>query len=524
MLDVDNKQIAASTLYARNISKTFGGTQALKSVEILINPSEIMGLVGQNGCGKSTLIKIFAGYHNPDEGGELWINGERVSLPLSPGEYTKYGMSFVHQDLGLVNDLTVLENFCLNKISTSSSMYIDWKAEKKHAEEVFKRYKIYLDPEAYVASLSSLERAMLAIIRAVEDIRSNEIAMKKKRGLLVLDEPTVFLPRTEVDVLFNLVRNIAAEGISVLFVSHDIDEVKELTTCLTVLRDGRNVGTEKTANVDNAKIIELILGETLQRYQMESRELPVESDVPSVEIKELRGDIVNSISFSVREGEVLGITGLMGSGFEEVPYLLFGATANQSGKIIFEGQEIDLARFSPGQAVQSRMALIPSDRPVNGAVADLLVKENLMMQVMDKFNAYRLQHRKMDQVSKETINKYRVTPSDPNLNFSQLSGGNQQKVLLAKWMLAEPKLLILHEPTQGVDVGARQQLYKHIEAAAKKGTAVLCCSSDYEQLEQICNRVLILHHGKITNELVGEEVTKNRITHLCFDYTEGKIA
>lgn len=518
----EREKINTSMLYLRNVSKTFGGTQALKSVELQIMPGEIHGLLGQNGCGKSTLIKILAGYHAPDPGGELWIKGEKVPLPLSPGEFAQYGMSFVHQDLGLVTDLTVLENLCLNRISVSSAAYIDWSKERQRAIEIFEKYQIDLDPNAYVASLASVERAMLAIVRAVEDIKSNESAVANKRGLLVLDEPTVFLPRTEVDTLFNLVRNVAAEGISVLFVSHDIDEVKELTTMFTVLRDGKNVGSEKTEDFDTSGIVAMILGEELQRYEMESKGEKADDDsIPAVIVENLHGEILKSISFKVREGEVLGITGLVGSGFEEVPYVLFGHYATRSGTVSIKGVTYDIEKLEPEKAVQNaKMALIPADRPNLGGIADLLIKENLLMQVMSRYNSMRLNHKRMDADSHEVVEQYEVHPRDPELNFSQLSGGNQQKVLLAKWMLAEPDLLILHEPTQGVDVGARQQLYRHIEAAAKRGTAVLCCSSDYEQLEQICDRVLVLVRGRVSTELMGAEITKARITQLCYDSGE----
>lgn len=518
MPEFDIKQVESSTLYLKNVSKTFGGTKALRSVELKLMPGEIHGLLGQNGCGKSTLIKVLSGYHAPDAGGELWINGESVSLPIPPGGFTKYGMSFVHQDLGLVHDLTVLENLCIGKISTEDSWHINWKEEREKAVKIFEKYKINISPDAYVASLGPVEKAMLAIVRAVEDIHSNELAMKKKRGLLVLDEPTVFLPRTEVDVLFKLVRDVASEGISVLFVSHDIDEVKELTDVFTVFRDGMNVGSGVTAEFETDQIVEVILGQKLERYEV-STTIEEGDDIAAdgAVIENLKGTLLKNASFTVHKGEVLGITGLVGSGFEEVPYLLFGADAKQSGTMTLGGKRFDLSKFNPTMAVKNRMALIPADRPNKGAVGNLLVKENMLMQVLHKFSPYCLNHKAMDKQCHKTVEDFDVRPRNIELNFSQLSGGNQQKVLMSKWILADCELMILHEPTQGVDIGARQQIYKQIENAAKAGTAVICCSSDYEQLEQICNRVIVLIRGEIARELRGSEITKTYLTQLCYE-------
>ena len=517
MLNFDNQLIEGSTLYLKDISKTFGGTKALDSVELLLLPGEIHGLIGQNGSGKSTLIKILAGYHEPDKGGQLWINGESVALPIHPGEFTKYGMSFVHQDLGLVADLTVLENLLIGKLSNSSNWHINWAEERRRALKIFKKYKINIDINATIANIGPVQRAMLAIVRAVEDINSNETAQKKKRGLLVLDEPTVFLPKTEVNMLFRLVREISAEGISVLFVSHDIDEVKELTDEFTVLRDGKKILRAKTTEYKTSQIVEKILGEEVQLYKIEERAEEYYNLKSGIVADKIRGDLIKEISFNVHDGEILGITGLEGSGFEELPYLLFGERPEKSGTLKIGEKVFKLEDMTPEKAVIEKMALIPADRQNKGSIGELYVKENMLMQVLDKFNKYKLKLREMDKKSYETMEKFRVLPRDPNLNFSQLSGGNQQKVLMAKWMLGKSRLLILHEPTQGVDIGARQQIYKHIETAANSGAAVLCCSSDYEQLEQICNRVIVLVRGMVSMELKGRDITKARLAHLCYD-------
>jgi len=512
-----------TTLYVKNVSKTFGSNRALSGINLMIKPGEIHGLLGQNGCGKSTLIKILSGYHVPDPGGALWINGTQVTLPLPPGEFTKYGMSFVHQDLGLVNDLTVTENWAMNEIALTNNMRMDWNAVKADALKIFAKYNVSIDPDEEVANIGPMQRAMLAILRAVEDIHRNKATMEQHRGLLVLDEPTVFLPRTEVDTLFDLVRRIAQEGISVMFVSHDLDEVMELTDAFTVLRDGKNGGSGSTAVASKDQIIEMILGKKLNAYHVDTKDAEVfQRQEPVLRVEELMGNIVRGAKFSAHRGEVLGITGLIGSGFEEIPYLLFGAVKGATGVMEFQGKRQDMSRYSPRKAVEDRLALIPADRKTMGGAATLQVTENIMMQSLRHYRPHFLNFKKLREKSLDLISNYEIVPADPELEFGQLSGGNAQKVLLAKWIQENPDLLILHEPTQGIDIGARQAIYRLIEKTVKElGMTVICSSSDYEQLEQICDRVLIFVQGRIVSELVGAEITKDRITKLCYETALG---
>ncbi len=507
-----------TTLYLKDIAKTFAGVRALKGVTLSIMPGEIHGLLGQNGCGKSTLIKILAGFHEPDKGGKLWINGKKVKLPLAPGEFKNYGISFVHQDLGLIPSLTVLENWTLNEMAVKNMLRVDWKKYEAAMLNVFDKYGLHIKPNAYVQTLSPLEKAMLAILRAVSEIQANPVVREKKRGVLVLDEPTVFLPRTGVDILFKLVRTIAKEGISVVFVSHDLDEVMELTDTFTVLRDGENVGYGITKELTKDEIITMILGNDLVLYESADKGRKKKME-PCVSISNLKGNTVYSESFNIYKEEILGITGLAGSGFEEIPLLLFGANEPQNmGALTIHGKNIDLSQFDPEHAVAEGMALIPADRPNAGGILGLTVEDNMMMLSLKHYRPVKLKKRKMREKSEKLANEYEVHPNDVEMNLGQLSGGNQQKVLLAKWIQEKPELLVLHEPTQGVDIGARQQVYQLIEESVKKNhTTVLCCSSSYEELEQICDRVLIMVQGQIISELIGDEITKENITKLCYE-------
>lgn len=515
MTPEEKKFIGSTALYVKGLSKTFGSNRALDQVDLVIMPGEIMGLLGKNGCGKSTLIKILSGYHEPDKGGVLYVNGREVKLPLAPGEFTKYGMSFVHQDLGLVDTLTVAENWILSEIATKNRAKIDWKSTNKDIQETFHQYGLDIQPSTLVSSLGPVQKAMLAILRAVVNLHD---AQEEGRGLLVLDEPTVFLPKTEVETLFRLVRSVAQQGISVMFVSHDLDEVMNLTDSFTVLRDGKNVGNGTTQMVDKNSVIEMILGENLKEYHVEVKDvISFREKKPVLEAKQISGRIIKPMDFQVYPGEVLGITGLVGSGFEEIPYLLFGDVAEGKGHIIFGGQTCSLESFTPEKAVKGRMALIPADRKNLGGVQSLEISENIMMQSMRHYHPFHLDKKAMRKKAQALVKDYTVYPSDINLEFSMLSGGNQQKVLLAKWIQEDPEILILHEPTQGIDIGARQAIYNLIEdSVKKKGMTVICSSSDYEQLEQICDRVLILVNGRIIEELVGNEITKSRITEYCY--------
>jgi ribose transport system ATP-binding protein len=503
------------TLVVRNMSMTFGGQRALDEVNVSIRRGEVHGLVGQNGCGKSTLIKILAGYHHPDPGGELEIDGRPVKLPVRTGSASELGLSFVHQDLGLLPTLTVVENFRAWTISTEFEWFIRWDRERERTEEAFARFGLSCDPRAVVGELPAVQRALLAIVRALDDLREYTKEDDSRGGLLILDEPTVFLPRENRDRLFDVVRRSVAQGASVLFVSHDLDEALAVTDRITVLRDGRVAGTVVSADTEKGGLIEMIIGKRLEAFEATHREHTV-GEGSYVSVDGVTGGTIKNVSFTLDEGEVLGLTGLVGSGFEELPYQMFGATPAVSGRMTIAGVEHDLAAMSPPDAIKAGMALIPADRQGAAGIGSLLVRENVMMQVIDQYRPYRLDRRRYLRDAAKTLRQYDVRPPEPIMDFQALSGGNQQKVVLAKWLQAAPKVLLVHEPTQGVDVGARLQVFETITQAATQGQSVVCVSSDYEQLATICDRVLIFHDGQIMSTLVGDQITKDRITEQCY--------
>jgi ribose transport system ATP-binding protein len=471
----------------------------------------VHGLLGENGSGKSTLIKILAGFHAPDDG-ELEIAGQPVPLPLPPGLFREFGIGFVHQDLALILSLTVVENLRAGLIARARRRpFLSWRAEARRARATFARYGVRISPTAIVGELRPADRALLAIVRAIEDVRDEH----EGPGMLVLDEPTVFLPRAEVEHLFALIREITATGGSVLFVSHELDEVRQITDRVTVLRDGRVAGTAVTADTDESRLVEMIIGRRLATYVVERRDRPDHARAASV--RDLTGPGVLGVSFDVQQGEVVGLTGLAGSGFESVPYLLCGAWRAQEGRLVMDGRERDLTGLDPHRALDAGIALIPADRQRSGAVGSLSVTDNV---TLPRLPAYRragvLRRGAMHRDTGGLMGRFDVRPGDPRAEYGGLSGGNQQKALLAKWLSSSPRLVLFHEPTQGVDVGARQQIYATMRAAAEAGACMLCASSDHGQLEQICDRVLVFGRGRITSELSGDDVTRERITERCY--------
>lgn len=517
MAAADGPSDSVPLLAFRNLTKRFGaggGTKALDDVSLTIWPGEVHGLLGENGSGKSTLIKTLAGFHEPDAG-KLEFAGNPVSLPIQAGQFRKLAISFVHQDLALVPSLSVVENLYIHDIVTAHNRWhISWRSEEARARATFKKYGIGLDPGAPVGSLRPVERALLAIVRAVEGMQSGDL---EGPGLLVLDEPTVFLPKHDVDQLFRLVREIAASGSSVLFVSHDLDEVREITDHVTVLRNGQNVGTNVTADLTKDDLIRLIVGHELHRDAMSVRELPVvkSTGTPAVEVDGLSGGLLKDVTFSLRRGEVLGVTGLAGSGFEEVPYLLFGAKAATSGTLILDDVKVNLPDLTPAAALAAGIALVPGNRQEEGSIGSVSVADNVTMQVLKRYlRLGRLQRKRMIVDAEVLGARYDVRPNNPSLTFSSLSGGNQQKALLAKWFSTEPPIVLLHEPTQGVDIGAREQIFSIIREAADAGASVLCASSDYEQLAIVCSRVMVFSAGTLVRELSGSGVTKEHIAEL----------
>lgn len=502
-----------AVLRMNNIRMRFGSFDALKGVSLSIRRGEVFGLLGQNGSGKSTMIKVLAGFHQPEEGSEVVLWGQTLPLPLDPMEIKKRGVAFVHQHLGLVPSLTVIENMRITALRQKTPWLVNWKKEAKAISALFADFGLDIDPFATIASLPPVERAFVAIIRAFEDLRASD-AGHGGEGILVLDEPTPFLPADDVQRLFTLIRSIVRTGASVVIVTHDIDEVRDITDRVAILRDGELVDILDTRSTERQSILDTIVGTRIDHFA-KSR-MPSQGIADAVIVKDLSDGKTRGFDFAIREGETLGVTGLIGSGFASLPYLLYGALRGR-GSLTIAGETFDLSRISPLMAQRLGIAFLPGDRLGAAGIGSLSVTDNITLPVLDRLlGPAGLDRRQMVREAGRLGQIYDVRPQDPQLPLGSLSGGNQQKILLAKWLQIKPKLLMLDEPTQGADFGARQQIFKALDHAARDGTAILCASTDNEQLEQICDRIIVFSRGRPVIELKGSEISRKSITEACF--------
>ena len=515
----------------RNISKDFGSNRALDGVDLRIGQGEVVGLVGQNGSGKSTLVKVLSGVYAPEPGGRLFVSGKEVPLPLLPGQASEIGLSFVYQNLALAGGLTVLENLTFGQRIAGglrSWAPINWLGEHRRAAAVLRRYDVRLNLDQRTGELAPVDQARLAIVRAAEDLRRYRTRTGNTHSVLVLDEPTVFLPEEDVEHLFDVIRAIVADGAGVLFISHDLVAVRSITDRVVVLRDGRVVADVPAGGYDEQALVDHIVGTSARSGQNAPAEEapPVETALApkepagaprqgeNVVVEHLAAGRLADLSFEIGAGEILGMAGLIGSGAEELPYLLFGARQASGGTLRLGAKTLDIGGLSPQRTVRERIALVPADRQVFGLSEHLTMWENIVMLVEDEHYRGGVFHRgELVALAREAIDRFLIRPPLPHAVTSTFSGGNQQKALLAKWLIARPRLLLLHEPTQGVDVGARRDIYRFVKsAAALDQTAVLWVTTDFGELAEVCDRVIVLSEGRPVTTLTGEELSDDAIT------------
>ncbi len=519
---------AAPALEASNLAKSFGASRALKGVDLTIHAGEVVALLGENGSGKSTLVKILSGYHEPEPGGSLRMNGVDVPLPVPLGQARTVGLGFVYQDLGLAPNMQVVENlFVGRRVNGAAGSFsrINWGAERERAREIFERYGVDLDPGAQTGRLRPTSQALLAIVRAAEELHDYRRAHERGGGVLVLDEPTVFLPEHEKVFLFDLVRRIVGEGFGVLFVSHDMTAVREIAHRAVVLRDGAKVGDVAVASASDADLIELVSGHRLDRSTIEQAttygsQAAVETSGEVVlSVRDVRSGRVRGVSFELRAGEILGVAGLLGAGSEDLPYVLFGDAEGSSGEVRLPDWSGDVSELSPARSIGLGMALVPADRKQQGVVPDLPVALNMLSLSLKNFmQGGFLRVDRLIGTANQRTETYDVRPRDASLNVAALSGGNQQKVVLARWLEQGPRVLLLHEPTQGVDVATRHQIYELMRARAAQGVAILWVSTDFDELATVSHRILLCAHGTIAGTL-APPYARDRITSEVYSAT-----
>jgi len=494
--------VATPQLQVRNLSKTFPGTTALRSVDLEVAPGEVHALVGANGSGKSTLIKILAGVHEPDPGASAEVRGE----PFELGSVTaadRAGLRFVHQDTGLVHSLDAADNIALGRsFETRAFGAIDWRRQCKVARDALAALGYRFDVRRPVGELRASERTGIAIARALLDWEDHA-------SVLVLDEPTASLPKPEVEALFDVVRRVRSMGVSVIYISHHLDEVFAVADRVSILRDGVKVGTRPVAGLTHDELVELMVGTVVERTA--TRRAPSER-VPALSLEGVSGKVLHGFDLTVHRGEIVGVAGITGSGRDEVAPLVFGGR-ERTGRVTVSGKVLPPER--PDLAVSLGVGLVPADRHGEGVILDMSILENLTISDLRPYwQRFVYRHRGERSDAQGWVERLRVKPRRLDPQVATLSGGNQQKVVIGKWLRIEPAVLLLDEPTQGVDVGSKAEIHALIDEAAEKGTAVVVCSSDEAELERLCHRVVVLADGRVRAELGGDEIVASRITQI----------
>ncbi len=489
-----------------SISKSFPGVRALDNVDFDIRAGEIHALVGENGAGKSTLMKILSGIYPYGEfSGDIQIEGKNTVFH-SIKDSEKAGIAIIHQELALVKSMTAAENIFLGDEPGYMGL-VDWETMFSSARELTETFGIDLDVGTEAGKLGVGQQQLVEIVKA----------LRKKRRILVLDEPTAALSAKETDLLFTIMRALREKGTSMVYISHKLDEVLAISDRVTVLRDGKRIGSGKISDVTRQGIIKDMVGRELK--DMYPR-IPFEPGNPVLRVEnfsvgdlEIKGRmILDNISFEVNEGEVLGISGLMGAGRSELLLSLFGSPPGHkvNGVIYIDGQKTNIR--SPFDAINAGMALVTEDRKNMGLVLDLPVFQNISMAHLDEFCMFNFINEEMEfNRCNQMVNQLNIRTPSLYTGVETLSGGNQQKVTLGKWLLKTPKILLLDEPTRGIDVGAKVEIYKLINSLKKQGVAIVMVSSELPEILGVTDRVIVIRNGKITGEFQGPEATQEKI-------------
>ncbi len=488
---------------AKNICKSFVGVQALSDVNLSINKGEVRCLAGENGSGKSTLIKIIAGVYTKDSG-EVIINGNAYKK-LKPIDAIKEGIQIIYQDFSLFPNLTVTENIAINHELSKDETFISWKDMKKIARTALDRVGIDIDTNKLVGELSVADKQLVAIARA----------LLYDAKLIVMDEPTTALTRKEVNKLFYIIEELKSEGISILFVSHKLNEVLQISDYITILRNGKKVFDGPAEDLNRQKLEYHMTGRNLNKvtsYEFETDESPI------LEVDKLsKKNKFKDISFDLAEGEILGITGLLGSGRTELALSLFGLKPADSGEIFMEGKKIKINGVK--DAINNNMAYVPEDRLAEGLILEKSIGDNINICTIDNLiNQYKLidEQKKNNQIDK-WIDQLSIKASSPDAPVSSLSGGNQQRVVLAKWLATYPKVLILNGPTVGVDVGSKEEIHNLLRNLASEGMGIILISDDIPEVVNNCSRILLMKQGEIADKFLGSEIDEDELSEKLLD-------
>ena len=486
-----------SGFVVKGISKSFGAVKALDKADFSADHGEIHAILGENGAGKSTLIKILSGVQRADEG-TIMLNGKELRL-RNPREAFACGISTVFQELSLMQDLTVAQNIFFEHYPENKGIMINKKQLREKAFELFRRYDIMdIDPDARMSQLSLSQQQMVEIIKAIS----------RDPDIIILDEATSALTQNRVQWLLDLARKLADKNKMIIFISHRLQEIRQNCDRVTVFRNGKDVGVRTLKEADNDELVSMMIGRKLSAYFPEWE--PAASRQPQLEAKSLSIDkYLNNVSFTLRRGEVLGVGGLAGQG--QVPlFLALAGIRRASGEIVLDGKK--LALHSPGDAMKNGITLIPEDRASEGLIQTMSIRVNLLLPSLSIFSKWGfLKRRQSEKAVDAAIKRLEIKLNSPDDMVMSLSGGNQQKVLISKYLMRNPKVFLMLDPTRGVDVGTKSEMFRLVRDLAAEGHSVLFYSTDLSELTGICDRVMVMHDNRVFTTLSGKDITKENI-------------
>lgn len=493
-------------LEMKNVSKGFPGVQALSDVSIDLNRGEVLALVGENGAGKSTLMKILTGIYQADQG-EIFLNGQQVRIENTK-KASELGISMIHQELNLMKDLTVAENIFIGREPKLAGLFVNDRKLHQITTELFEKLALDLNVRTKVEHLTIAKQQMVEIAKA----------LSYDSKILIMDEPTTALTETEIDVLFNIIETLKQEGVGIIYISHRMDELKRITDRITIMRDGKYIDTLNTNETEMSEVIRLMVGrevyiESKPTLSGEEREVVLELKNVSTTTQ------IQDISFFLRKGEILGFAGLMGAGRTEVANAIFGVDKIKKGELLLHGKKVSINH--PSKAVAYGIGYLTEDRKHLGLLLEMDVKTNIALASMPSFNKGGfMQDKDISQTAKTYVEKLKIKTPSIDQRVRLLSGGNQQKVVISKWLHRDCDILIFDEPTRGIDVGAKGEIYKLLDELTKEGKSIIMISSELPEILRMSHRIAVMSEGRITGILEAEEANQEKIMALATAYRD----
>lgn len=497
-------------LEAVNITKRFGGVVALDNASFSCEAGVITALIGENGAGKSTMVKIVCGVHRPDMG-QILFKGEEIR-PNSPADASKLGIVSVFQELSLVPHLTVAQNIWLSNPILNSIGLINFREQSRKTAALLADLKFDgIDPDTIISDMPLADRQLVEIAHAVH----------RDPDMLILDEGTSALAAKEVEVVFNLIRKLRDQGKSIVFISHRMGEIQELCDVTTVFRNGKDVKSFPTGSVSHDEVVQLMIGHKLEKV-FPPKPVREEPPPPVLEVKGISWEnALRDVSLTVGRGEIVGLAGLEGQGQGDLLFALFGVYAGVAGEVLVNGQRVNIN--SPAKAIDPKigLAMIPADRKTEGLILPMSVGQNMTMSILSRLSRFSvISHAAETNAIDKMMKRLAVKAPSPAIPVRSLSGGNQQKVSLAKWLLTEAKIYLLYDPTRGIDVGTKQEIYHLMRQLADEGSAILFFSTDLDEIVGMCDRTLVMYEGRIVKELVGKGITETNLVSAALNLGE----